>query len=435
MPFDPMNPPVGTHHGRRFFLNETSVEAVETMLRAAHIPTKLRLGYLHSCLFRSSTLPGQEPIGPHFIDWNECIRCRHGMPQQLPTVACEECGCKAEPGPFGLPPATADVVLTFIKIMDAFVAAKDALDWSIPASEAEKGLVGEQQPNTSMIGELLAEFEHSWKTIIMRVPGGCGPHGTPGPSPDWWTTSVREKAQIANRSWLHGFKGTGARGARPLAPDLDKNDDVFNSTGWLLQYYRLPEIQSLLAQTPVGAEMQLYFDEKGILRALPVGATPPAGPFATPPPPPPAADGGDPAASGPSASGATGDGAFAAGQQVLVGGLASRAELNGLIGEIIEAECDGRYGVKVGGKSVRIKPANLARTAASPQEGKIVNGHVLVCGEWFSMERFMQFSMHGGDAAGKAFAALDKPTQADVLAGRIPSPSIPSVADRMLSEL
>ena len=90
-----------------------------------------------------------------------------------------------------------------------------------------------------MVGELISELEHSWKAILLRVPGAI-PHGAPGPLPSWWTgegdvrTSVRRAAQKANRRWVVGLRGSGAKGERPLGDD--RCDDVFNATGWLLQY-------------------------------------------------------------------------------------------------------------------------------------------------------------------------------------------------------
>ena len=416
-----MNPAVGAHGGRPFHLTETSIETVGVMLKAQHIPTKLRLGYLHACLFSSSTPPGEAPMGRSLIEWDEVVRDEDGNPHELPTTAAAAHGCKAT----SLPPTTASVVAKFIKIMDAFVAARGALDWSLPPTASEEGLTFGQTPNTSLVGEMLAEFEHSWKIIIMRIPGGAGPHGVPGPPPDWWTRGVRAVAQQANRSWLEALKGSGARGARPLAPDLDNCDDVFNATGWLLQFYRLPELQSQLAQMPLGAEAEVFYGDDGLLHVLPRGV-----PSWGPPPAPAASavpDGARSSASASAASAAPADDAvsdangFAVGQHIEICGLASRADLNGQVGEILApGASSGRYPVQLfnGSASVRIKPANLARTGRSPQEGKIVDGRVMLFGEWFPMPEFINVAMKSDKATTDAFAALDKRGQADVLAGR-----------------
>ena len=335
-----MDPPVGYHEGRRFRLSQTTCQNVSIMLKAAQIPTKLRLGYLHSCLFRSSTPPGEEPFGPALIDWDEVVYCRHGSRQRLHGVGADDCGCTST-----LPAATASVVRAFIGIMDGLAAARDTFDWTIPSSTVEQDLAESQigvTPNKSMVGELLAEFEHSWKVLIMRVPGAA-PHGTPGDLPEWWSTGVRAEAAKANLSWLTAFRGTGARGARPLAGDVDRCagllyqqvwlhahahdicmsmhvpyactctchmhararaicmrvlvhvhvkyawaahtrivphaharcDDVFNSTGWLLQAHRLAQIQTELAAVPAGEPTcDLAFDDQGWLRLIPKAGMP-----------------------------------------------------------------------------------------------------------------------------------------------------------------
>jgi len=444
-----MNPPIARDaRGRIWHLSETTLDTVELMLKATHVPTKLRLGYLLACLFRSST-PVGERLGPVLIDWDEVMHCNHGNPLRLISMGADECGCRAQ----WLPPTTAEAVRDFIRVMNAVVAAHNALDWTLPARETAQDLAYGNKPNASLVGEVLAQFEHSWKTLIMRVPGGAGPHGALGPAPSWWTDGLRMQAQKANAAWLIALKGSGARGALPLAPDLDSCDDVFNSTGWLLQYHRLPELQSELARTPVGVQIKIFFDTEGTLRAVPDGG------FTTPGAPTRATDGVRPAsggssgpsgvasgaasggpsgvASGVASGGASGGlsgglsrggargsaaaehGAFAVGQHVELSGLSARPDLNGQVGEVLApGKTGGRYPIRVGGASVLIKEENLRRTARSTLESKIVNGFVMVCGEWFPMPRFLELSMRASEAACKMFAALDKEVQADVLAGR-----------------
>ena len=100
-------------------------------------------------------------------------------------------------------------------------------------------------------------------------------------------------------------------------------------------------------------------------------------------------------------------------------GLSARPDLNGQVGEVLApGKTGGRYPIRVGGTSVLLKEEKLMRTARSPLESKIVNGFVMVCGEWFPMPRFLELSMRASEAACKMFAALDKKLQADVLAGR-----------------
>ena len=422
-----MNPPVGVFQGKRFRLSQTSLDTVGIMLSNKLIPTKLRLGYLHSCLFRSSTPPGDERTGPHLIDWDECVYCSHENPMQLHGIAADECGCL----PSNLPDCTAEAVRGYIIIMDALAAARETFDWSLPASQGEQEVDFGINPNSSLVGEILAEFEHSWKVMLLRIPGHA-PHGTPGHLPSWWTSGgLRAAALKANHAWLTAFRGTGAKGARPLCGEVDRNDDVFNATGWLLQSHRLAEIQTALAAVPPGEPtVELAYDDEGLLRLLPKAGgsyaggrggdedasdltsggyvditpgrescagntTPP--PDAKPPDTPPPLEG------------------FAVGQHVQVHGLASRADLNGRVGEVLPPGLSAeRYPVRVGDQSVRVRPANLRRTGASDLEGQIINGRVMVFGEWFSLQAFMEMS----DRHGKAFVAIGKAAQADVMAGR-----------------
>ena len=401
-----MNPPVGTdRHGRHFVLNETDIGTLDVMLKAKHIPTKLRLGYLHSCLFRSSTPPGETALGPHFVDWDEVKHCDDGDRLRLPSEDAT------------LPPPSDKALLQFIRVVDALVAARESLDWTIPASQREAAVYADQTPNTSMVGEMLAEFESSWKTLIMRIPGACGPHSPEGEPPAWWVEGgMRAHAQRKNRSWLFALRGSGARGSRTLAPDLDKSDDVFNASGWLLNFYRMPELQSELSKTNVGGEAELYFDDAGLLHSVPKGGVPPPAP---PPPPSPRALHDENALPPPSPRSASSP--FAIGQHVEVRGLVGRPELNGLVGEVRKPGLKGgRLPVRllVQDKEVGIKPDNLSRTDKSPHEGKVVNGQVMLYGEWFLMERFVGLLQDKSNG----FAKLKKRSQADVLAGRTPDP-------------
>ena len=111
---------------------------------------------------------------------------------------------------------------------------------------------------------------------------------------------------------------------------------------------------------------------------------------------------------------------FAPQQAVLIGGLSGRAELNGLVAEVLGLTHNGRYPVKVlpGGECVRVKPESLSRTDQHPLEGKVVNGYVMRYGEWFAIQHLLDQTMNNGEAAGDVFAALQAHEQADVLAGR-----------------
>jgi hypothetical protein len=91
-----MNPPIARDaRGRIWHLSETTLDTVELMLKATHVPTKLRLGYLLACLFRSST-PVGERHGPVLIDWDEVMHCNHGNPLRLISMGADECGCRAQ---------------------------------------------------------------------------------------------------------------------------------------------------------------------------------------------------------------------------------------------------------------------------------------------------------------------------------------------------
>ena len=52
------------HGNRRLRIGQTTVDSVGSFMLADHIPTQLRLAYVHSVLFRSSTPPGEEQLGP-----------------------------------------------------------------------------------------------------------------------------------------------------------------------------------------------------------------------------------------------------------------------------------------------------------------------------------------------------------------------------------
>ena len=69
-------------------------------------------------------------MGRTLIGWDERCYCPHGRQQFLHMVPTEECSCKASP-----PPASEAVVRDFIKVVDAIVAAKDKLDWTLPSGE------------------------------------------------------------------------------------------------------------------------------------------------------------------------------------------------------------------------------------------------------------------------------------------------------------
>ena len=111
---------------------------------------------------------------------------------------------------------------------------------------------------------------------------------------------------------------------------------------------------------------------------------------------------------------------FAGQQHVKLHGLQARPELNGQVAVVLGRSRNGRYPIKVleGAESMLIKPINLERTDASPEEGKVVDNRVMRYGEWFSVQALLDRSMNEGEAAGDAFAALDARAQADVLAGR-----------------
>ena len=64
------------HHGAWLQLSETTVDSLTSLLRATHVPTKLRLTYVTSALF---PLPGQyAPSDRPLIQWQHTLFCRHG---------------------------------------------------------------------------------------------------------------------------------------------------------------------------------------------------------------------------------------------------------------------------------------------------------------------------------------------------------------------
>ena len=101
--------------------------------------------------------------------------------------------------------------------------------------------------------------------------------------------------------------------------------------------------------------------------------------------------------------------------------LVARAELNGQVGEVLGDEREGRVPIKVGGTSVRIKPGNLERTGKSEHESKVVDGRVMLYGEWFPIHEFLSTA----NRCGKPFSSLSKAEQADVMAGRRNVPTGP----------
>ena len=385
------------HDGKKVDITETTVASVTSLLHAQHLDTELRLGCVHSMLFRSSAPPGETLLCQPFMDWDEVRYCRHGH-QHYSHAGSAHCGCKLT----DLPPTTATVVGTFITVTDAVVAACHAgvLDWSLPAAQGEQNGLA----NHSMVGELLAEFEHSWSVIIKRVPGATGPNGVAGPAPDWWTceNGFHAKARRANQSWRTTLKGSGARGATHSIAGAGADESVFASTAWLLQYDRLLEFQT---HRGVGRQ-QLHFDDDGVLQLIPVGQRVAAG------------------AGGVAAEAqvVAGDDVptFSLAQGVKIEGLNGRGDLNGQVGEVLGLVSGGRYPVKVlaSGEQVRVKPTNLARTDEHPLEGKRVEGRMMRYGEWFNMQIILDAMMNGGEAAAGAFRALDAKEQADVLAGR-----------------
>ena len=115
-------------------------------------------------------------------------------------------------------------------------------------------------------------------------------------------------------------------------------------------------------------------------------------------------------------------------------GLQARPDLNGQVAVVLGRLRDGRYPVQVleSAESMLVKPINLERTDASPEEGRCEEGKVMRYGEWFSVQALLDRSMNDGEAAGDAFAALDARAQADVLAGRRsvgPLPADPSLPE------
>lgn len=387
------------HNGEKVHITETTLATLGSLLHAQHLDTELRLGCVHSMLFRSSAPPGETLICRPLIDWDEVCYCRHGH-QHYSHMGSRHCSCKLT----NLPPATETVCSTFIKVLDTVVAACHAnlLDWSVPANEG-----GQNGPsNATMIGELLAEFEHSWSVIIKRVPGATGPNGAPGPAPEWWTCEDggRVRARRANQSWLTTLKGSGARGAASIL-GAGSDDSVFSATALLLQYDRMVELQA--SGNGGGGRQELHLDDNGVLQTIPVGRR---------------VDEADAGAAVDSAQAQVADEAptFALKQGVKLHGLNGRSDLNGQVGEVLGLLSGGRYPVKVlsSGEQVRIKPWNLERTGEHPLEGSIVTGRVMRYGEWFNMQSLMDVSMNAGKAAGDAFMALDAKEQADILAGR-----------------
>mmetsp|Transcript_67480 Transcript_67480/g.133811 ORF Transcript_67480/g.133811 Transcript_67480/m.133811 type:complete len:523 (-) Transcript_67480:14-1582(-) len=413
------------HEGRVLSLQDLTLDNVGSMLRAQNMPTELRLGCVHTALFRSSAPPGQELTISPLIDWEEVQYCQHRRQHWNPNVSAG-CGCKLTT----LPPPTAEVVRAFIKIMDAVVGACHAklLDWSIPPSEGEQN---RPVHNTTMIGELLAEFQHSWAVIIKRVPGATGPHGVPGPIPSWWSGEAGGHAQAlrANQAWRTTLAGSGARGERPIS---GSDDSVFSQTAWLLQYDRLLEFQARVAGPGYEGPQEMHFDDEGVLQLVPrgvhAGAEPaiPVGTVASSSYSAQVAAAEAEAAlatvvaAAQNARETTSSATFALLQGVIIRGLNGRSELNGLVGEVLGIVSVGRYPVKVlsSGECVRVKAANLERTDAHPLEGKVIDGRCMRFGEWFNIQDILDASINGGKAAGDAFVSLEARDQADILAGR-----------------
>ena len=119
---------------------------------------------------------------------------------------------------------------------------------------------------------------------------------------------------------------------------------------------------------------------------------------------------------------------FAPQQAVVISGLSGRAELNGLVAEVLGDMHSDRYPVRVlcthapngtaNGECVRIKPANLLRTDKHPSESKVVDGRVMRYGEWFDIQTLLNTSMTPAKEFRDAFAALQPHEQADILAKR-----------------
>jgi hypothetical protein len=291
--------------------------------------------------------------------------------------------------------------------VDAIVAARNAFDWSIQA-EGQQNLEEGQRANETMVGELLAEFEFTWTIILKRVPGALGPPACiAGPPPAWWTNGGEALARRATHAWVEALKGSGARGQRPVGMP-GGSDDVFSHTLWLLQYERI------LAIPDDGPDFQLSFDDDGVLQwgvtGRPIAeASSSDAPVASIAPPT--------SREQPAPEGVL----FATGQHVAIYGLQGRADLNGKLAEVLGPLTSERYPVKVlaaDGASVRVRPCNLARTGDSPEEGKIVDGRVMLFGEWFPVQALLDRMMNDGKAAGDAFGAMTKRAQADVLSGR-----------------
>ena len=90
------------HNGVWLQLSETTVDSLTSLLRATHVPTKLRLTYVTSALF---PLPGQyAPSDRPLIQWQHTLFCRHGHQHRL-SVGSAHCACQLNP-----PPATEAVV-------------------------------------------------------------------------------------------------------------------------------------------------------------------------------------------------------------------------------------------------------------------------------------------------------------------------------------
>ena len=333
------------HNGVWLQLSETTVDSLTSLLRATHVPTKLRLTYVTSALF---PLPGQyAPSDRPLIQWQHTLFCRHGHQHRL-SVGSAHCACQLNP-----PPATEAVVDAFIAIVNKVVEAQDAYDWAAPPVDLDQQNVGDDgQPicNTTLVGEFFAEIEFLWKVILKRVPGAVGDEGQPGPKPRWWADGGLERARRANAAWYSALMASSARGDRPWMSGVGGPDPTpFYCTAFLLSHDVFEEWSAGGLDADDAEASEVAYDlEGGVFRLVPV--EPAVAAAHAPPAAPPAAA---PAV-------------FERGQRVRIHGLKGRADLNGRVGVVLSPPADGRYPVKVraaGGddESVRIKAANIER--------------------------------------------------------------------------
>jgi hypothetical protein len=276
--------------------------------------------------------------------------------------------------------------------IDAIVAARPVLDFTLPCMDGPQNASDDPDaaPNTSMTGEFFNELEHGWKVMLERASGeqrerfDVGHSPVAGdPTPAWWARRVAD-ARRANHRWIETLRGTGAQGASGL---------VFTRTGIVLNGERLREIgadtEAVRRATVAGGGF-VIFDEQGLAHFAADGtarrcACCAAGAFAPPAASPAPAESTPTPAASPAPAKSYECGACGAGGADL---RCSRCKQV----HYCSVACQ-RVGWKAHQSACTPCDAAAATPAPSkehPDEGKIVDGRVMVNGEWFPVQLAVQ---------------------------------------------